>query len=141
MSITHQGAGHIERHTERKSHQQRVKSARNQSRLMFTASSSDSSGGGNEVTAAEVRNTMMIAHHNAALCLADHIGPMQRKNFPDSKIAQNYRCARTKTACILNYAIAPLLRDELVAQMKAQMILFLAIYKWIKEWVLCNWEI
>ena len=72
------------------------------------------------MTAAEVRNTMMIAHHNAALCLADHIGPMQRKNFPDSKIAQNYRCARTKTACILNYAIAPLLRDELVAQMKVE---------------------
>ena len=72
------------------------------------------------MTAAEVRNTMMIAHHNAALCLADHIGPMQRKNFPDSKIAQHYRCARTKTACILNYAIAPLLRDELVAQMKVE---------------------
>ena len=72
------------------------------------------------MTAAEVRNTMMIAHHNAALCLADHIGPMQRKNFPDSKIAQNYHCARTKTACILNYSIAPLLRDELVAQMKVE---------------------
>ena len=47
VSITHQGAGDIERHAECKSHQQRVKSARNQSRLMFTASSSDSSGSGN----------------------------------------------------------------------------------------------
>ena len=103
MSITHQGARDIKRHAQCKSHSQRVKSARNQSRLSFSATSSDS--GSNEVTAAEVRNTMMIAYHNAALCLADHIGPMQRKNFPDSKIAKKYHCARTKTACILNYAI------------------------------------
>ena len=78
VSITHQGARDIERHAEGKMHQQRVKSGRNQSRLNFgTTSDSDS----NKVTAAEVRNTVMIAHHNAALCLADHIGPMQRKNF------------------------------------------------------------
>ena len=72
------------------------------------------------MTAAEVRNTVMLAHHNAALCLADHIGPMQRKILPDSEIAKNYHCARTKTACILNYALAPQLRDELVAAMKQE---------------------
>ena len=78
VSTIHPGAADIERHAECKSHQQRVKPTRNQSRLSFNTSSSDSSGSGNEVTAAEVRNTMMIAHHNAALCLADHIGG---KNF------------------------------------------------------------
>ena len=36
-------------------------------------------------------------------------------NFPDSEIVKNYHCARTQTACILNYAIAP---DELVIAMK-----------------------
>ena len=60
-----------------------------------------------QVTAAEVRNTVMFAHHNASLCLADHIGPMQCKNFPDSEIVKNYHCTQTKTACILSYAIAP----------------------------------
>ena len=56
----------------------------------------------------------MIAHHNAALCLSDHIGQMQRVNFPDSEIAKSYHCART---CILNYALAPHLKNELVAAM------------------------
>lgn len=36
----------------------------------------------------------------------------------DSEIAKNYHCARTKTACILNYAIAPHLIDLLVTTMK-----------------------
>ena len=71
-------------------------------------------------TAAEVRNTLMLAHHNAALCLADHIGPMQRKNYPDSETAKNYHCARTKTACILNYALAPQLRAKLEAATKQE---------------------
>ena len=71
-----------------------------------------------QVTAAEIRNTVMIAHHNAALCLADHIGPMLRASITDSQIVKGYHCARTKTACILNYALAPYLIDELVSSMK-----------------------
>ena len=56
---------------------------------------------------------VMIAHHNTALCCSDHISLVQGKNFPDSKIAKNYHCARKNTVCILNYALAPHLRDEL----------------------------
>ena len=94
-----------------------VQSLRSQTQLTFKSTTDPIH---ERVTAAEVRNTVMLAHHNAALCLADHIGPMQRKNFPDSEIAKNYHCARTKTACILNYALAPQLRDELVAAMKQE---------------------
>ena len=72
------------------------------------------------MTAAEVRNTVMLAHHNAALCHADHTGPMQRKNFPDSEVVKYYHCAQMKTACVLNYALAPHLIDELVANMKQE---------------------
>ena len=35
-----------------------------------------------------------------------------------SQIVNGYHCARTKTACILNYALAPYLIDELVSSMK-----------------------
>ena len=115
VSIKHQGALDIERHSEGKTHRQRISSARSQTQLSFKSASHPMH---EQVTAAEVRNTVMLAHHNAALCLADHIGPMQCKNFPDSEIAKNYHCARTKTACILNYALAPHLIDELVTAMK-----------------------
>ena len=70
--------------------------------------------------AAEIRSTVMLAHHNAPLSLSDHLGPMNKQNFPDSKISKLYQCARTKTACILNYAIAPYLQSDLIAEMKQQ---------------------
>ena len=114
VSIKHQGALDIERHCEGKTHRQRIVSARSQTRLSFKSTAHP------QVTAAEVRNTVMLAHHNAALCLADHIGPTQCKNFPDSEIVKSYHCARTKTACILHYALAPRLIDELVTAMKQQ---------------------
>ena len=69
---------------------------------------------------AEVRNAVMLAEHNAPLSMADHIGPMAKKNFPDSDIAQSYHSARTKTACILNHAVAPDLKRQLVAAMQEQ---------------------
>ena len=56
------------------------------------------------MTAAENRNTVMIALHNASQT--------------GSQIVNVYHCARTKTACILNYAPAPYLIDELVSSMK-----------------------
>lgn len=36
------------------------------------------------------------------LSIADHAGPLFRKMFPDSQIAQQYGCARTKTAAIID---------------------------------------
>ena len=48
------------------------------------------------------------------------IAPMQRKNFPDSEIAKHYNCARTKTACILNFALALYLKIQLVSLMKTE---------------------
>jgi len=101
VSIKHQGALDIERHSEGKTHRLQIASARSQTQLSFKSTAHPMH---EQVTAAEVRNTVMLAHHNAALCLADHIGPMQCKNFPDSEIVKNYHCARTKTACILNHA-------------------------------------
>ena len=82
VSIKHQGALDIERHSEGKIHRQRIVSARSQTRLSFKSTAHPMH---EQVTAAEVRNTVMLAHHNAALCLADHIGPMQCTNFPDSR--------------------------------------------------------
>ena len=62
----------------------------------------------------------MIAHHNAALCLSDHIGQMQRKIFPDSEITKSYHCAWTKTACILNHAHEPYLKIKLIDAMRKE---------------------
>ena len=94
----------MKRHGEGKVHKHKYSSLRCQRPLNFKSASDPVH---QKVTAAEIRNIVMIAHHNAALYFSDHIGQMQRKNFPDSEITKSYHCAQTKTVCILNHALEP----------------------------------
>lgn len=55
--------------------------------------------------------------HNVPLAVADHLGPLQKECFKDSKTARDYRCARTKTSCIVHEALAPHFMKELAVQM------------------------
>ncbi len=50
---------------------------------------------------AETFFTTFIVEHNLPLAAADHAGPLFRKMFPDSEIAKQYGCARTKTANVI----------------------------------------
>jgi len=61
--------------------------------------------------------SVLLAQHNVPLALADHLSPLIRDVF-DGEVAQGYACAKTKTTCILNRAVAPQLRDELVSLMQ-----------------------
>ena len=71
-----------------------------------------------QVRRAEVKVTGFIAEHNIPLAVADHLGPLFKNIFRDSKIAKNYACGKTKTTCILNRAIKPELQKKLINQMK-----------------------
>lgn len=59
-----------------------------------------------------------LVQHNVPLAVADHLGPLLKECFKDSKTAQEYRCARTKTSCIVNEALAPHFMKALVVQMR-----------------------
>ena len=61
--------------------------------------------------------SILLAQHNIPLSLADHLSPMIRNVF-DGDIAKGYACAKTKTSCILNGAVAPLLKNELISTMQ-----------------------
>lgn len=63
---------------------------------------------------------VLLAHHNIPLAVMDHLSPLLRDLFPDSKIAKGFSAARTKTTCIVNLALRPHLENALVAQMKSQ---------------------
>ena len=60
---------------------------------------------------------MLLAQHNVPLSLADHLSPLFRDIF-DGEVASGYACAKTKTSCILNRAIAPEFKAELVSVMQ-----------------------
>ncbi len=62
--------------------------------------------------------TGFLAEHNLPFATADHLGPLFKSIFPDSKIAKGYSCGKTKASCILNRAIVPDLQSALVEQMQ-----------------------
>ena len=59
-----------------------------------------------------------LVSHNIPIAFADHLSPLFKECFPDSKIAKMYCSARTKTSAIINKAISPYLLNELVCNMK-----------------------
>ncbi|XP_062846069.1 uncharacterized protein LOC134310015 [Trichomycterus rosablanca] len=50
--------------------------------------------------------------------MEEHFSPLFRDCFKDSVTAQHYKCASTKTTCMINEAVAPHFREELVTKMK-----------------------
>ena len=51
--------------------------------------------------------TNFLVQHNLPLATTDHLGPLFKTIFPDSKIAKSYACGRTKTGAIINKAMGP----------------------------------
>lgn len=60
----------------------------------------------------------MLVQNNIPLALADRLTPLFRDIFTDSDIAKGYASRQTKTACIINGAIAPSFQDKLIECMK-----------------------
>ena len=60
----------------------------------------------------------MLAQRNIPLAFADHLSPMIGEIF-DGQVAKGYSCARTKSTAILNHAVAPALKSELVSAMRS----------------------
>ena len=58
--------------------------------------------------------------HNIPLAVSDHLGPLFKDVFSDSKIAKAYSSARTKSTSMVNGALASHYRDELVTKMQKE---------------------
>ena len=67
---------------------------------------------------AEVKVAIALVQHNVPLALADELTLLFRDIFSDSEIAKGYASEQTKTACILNGAIAPFFQQQLIESMK-----------------------
>uniref|UniRef100_H3AWC3 Uncharacterized protein n=1 Tax=Latimeria chalumnae TaxID=7897 RepID=H3AWC3_LATCH len=73
-----------------------------------------------KVMNAEVLFTGFIPEHHLPFEAAAHAAPLLRKMFPDRAIATKYGCAATKTAAIINYAMASDMKNPVVSSMKEQ---------------------
>ena len=64
-----------------------------------------------QVVAGELYFAKFIAEHNLAFLAADHFTSLVKIMFPNSKIAEVYSSARTKTTTIIAHALAPNFRE------------------------------
>ena len=106
LSTSHQGYRDIDRHINGQVHQSRTKQLESNRRIT-DCFVSDRDTIALKVIGAEVKFTGFLLEHNLPIAVSDHAGPLFKSMFPDSKIAQYYGCARTKTTCILNRALGP----------------------------------
>jgi hypothetical protein len=56
---------------------------------------------------AEAVMTNFIVENYFLIATADKCDPLLRNMSPDSQIAKQYQCVKTKTVCILNRALTP----------------------------------
>ncbi|KAJ3596187.1 hypothetical protein NHX12_002596 [Muraenolepis orangiensis] len=120
-SCAHQGKADVIRHIKSKGH--RAKEQAIQSTTTITPYYAPVSVGGMtaqdpKTMRAEVTVAVSMVQHNVPFAVADHFSPLRKECFKDSPTAQNYKCARTKTMCIINEAEAPHFRKELVMKMR-----------------------
>lgn len=102
FSICHGGKSDISQHLKTRAHatnSQRV--CEQKSITKFFASGSDDAKK-DSVTNAECLMTHFIIEHNLPVSVADHMTHLFPKMFPDSKIANNFACKRTKTTHIIH---------------------------------------
>jgi hypothetical protein len=71
------------------------------------------------VKEAELKLASFIAEHNLSFNLMDHLSDLLPRLFPDSKIAADVRCKRTKTKCIVKNALSPFFHGKLVDKLKS----------------------
>ena len=117
INISHQGRGDLVRHCTGSDHKKMLNEKRHQ-REIDTAFYRRDQPLDVAARKAEVKITGFLAEHNLPIAVADHIGPLLKDIFPDSKIASAYACGRTKSTCILNRAIKPDLQAKLTDQMR-----------------------
>ena len=117
FSCAHQGERDVTRHISRESHKRNVASLSSQKKVTETFLSS-SNPLVDKVSRAEVKVAAMLVQNNIPLSLADELTPLFQDIFPDSEIATKFSSRRTKTACVINGAIAPHFKENLVETMK-----------------------
>jgi hypothetical protein len=68
---------------------------------------------------AQVKAAVHLAEHNLSFLYMEHANLFYSFCFPDSQIAKNFNCSRTKMADIIKNKIAPYARGKLVEKMNS----------------------
>ena len=68
-----------------------------------------------QVLRAESQFVQFVAEHNLSFRCGDHFTKLVMSMFPDSNIARQFQCSRTKTSVLVRYGNSKFCQDELLS--------------------------
>lgn len=101
ISIENRGIGDVLRHQKSQKHVKIEKERKSHIALNNIPLLSSTTLLQNQVKNAEVRFAAFIAEHNLPFNISSHASDLFKSMFPDSKIATEFKCKKTKTASII----------------------------------------
>ena len=72
-----------------------------------------------KATRAEVMMVNFLAEHHQSFNIMDHFTLLVTSMFPDSDIARQFQCSRTKATAIIKKALAPELREPMIEMLQS----------------------
>ena len=84
----------------------------------YVSKAETNKGGFDNVKQAEIKLATFFAEHNVAFQVIDHVTPLVKEIFPDSKIAQDLQMKRSKCTNIIKKIVAKVETDEIVDNIK-----------------------
>ena len=112
MSCAKQGRRDVDRHLDTNIHKNSSKIIQSNQKISFAPSINE------QVIKSELEMVYLLVTGNIQLAFMDRFNQSVDKLFPDSEIAKKYLCGKTKTSCILNGALAPHFKNNLIDRMK-----------------------
>ena len=122
ISIAGGGVHQIKRHCANRKHCSRVSetTSQRQPTISEICAQSQSKQLAEDVSQAELCFARFIVEHNLPFAVADHFNKLVAPMFPDSKIAHEFACARTKVAALITCALAPAANEPVVEALRKQ---------------------
>ena len=126
ISITGGGVHQIKRHCANKKHCSRVQEVSSQPTISTAeCSQAEATKLSDQVCCAELCFARFVVELNLPFAVADHFNCLVPVMFPDSKIAAEFTCARTKTAALITHALAPVANEPVLTALLTQPFIIL----------------
>lgn len=109
------GLTDLRRHASTKKHKDNCLAIRNQRSVFEIPSVSNNNTFKMKTKISEIHLAAFIAEHDIAFNVAEHLPNLIRTVCPDSEIAKNIHCSRTKTASLTKNVIGEHSKEELVS--------------------------
>jgi len=121
FSVAGGGVHQVKRHCQSKRHTTRMKELQRQPTLQSSLVNHKAAERfQDQVSCAELYFARFVTEHNLPFAVSDHFNKLCSVIFPDSKIAAEFACTRTKTAALVTHALAPAVNEPVIKACQEQ---------------------